>query len=313
VYDVSTIAILWFAGASAMAGLLNLIPKYLPRYGMAPQWARAVRPLVLVLTAVAFLVTWIFKADVNAQGGAYATGVLVLFTSAGTAVTLAARRAGQRKLFYAFATITVVFVYTTVDNVIERPDGLKIGACFIGAILAVSVASRMSRSFELRTTDVRLDDTAELFLRDCARRTIRLVANEPDARDRREYDEKLHQIRADHDLPDETDVIFVEVTVADPSDFESRLDVRGVVMHRTHRVLTVQSSSVPNGLASLLLHVRDLTGVIPHIYFEWTEGNPAANFARFLLFGVGEVAPVTREVLRRVEPRPYRRPHVHVS
>jgi hypothetical protein len=313
VYDVSTIAILWFAGASAMAGMLNLIPKYLPRYGMAPQWSRAVRPLVLVLTSVAFLVTWIFDADVNAQGGAYATGVLVLFTSAGAAVTLAARRAGQRRLSWAFAVITLVFVYTTVDNVIERPDGVKIGACFIGAILTVSLASRLSRSFELRTTDVRLDGTAELFLRDCARRTIRLVANEPDSRDRMEYDDKLRQIRDDQDLPDDGDVVFVEVTVTDPSDFESRLDVRGKVMHGHHRVLSVTASSVPNALAALLLHVRDTTGAIPHIYFEWTEGNPAANFARFLLFGVGEVAPVTREVLRRAEPRRHRRPHVHVG
>ncbi len=313
VYDVSTIAILWFAGASAMAGLLNLIPKYLPRYGMAPSWARAVRPLVLLLTALAFLVTWIFDANVNAQGGAYATGVLVLFSSAGAAVTLAARRAGQRRLSVAFAVITLVFVYTTVDNVIERPDGVKIGSCFIAGILVVSLASRLSRSFELRTTEVRLDATAEMFLRDCARRTIRLVANEPDARDLREYDDKLMQIRADHDLTDDTDVIFVEVTIGDPSDFESVLDVHGEVMHHHHRVLRVSSSSVPNALAALLLHVRDLTGATPHVYFEWTEGNPAANLLRFLLFGAGEVAPVTREVLRRAEPRRARRPHVHVS
>jgi hypothetical protein len=296
-----------------MAGMLNLIPRYLPRYGMAPTWARAVRPLVLVLTSTAFLITWLFDADVNAQGGAYATGVLVLFTSAGTAVTLAARRAGQRKLTAAFTVITAVFLYTTVDNIIERPDGVKIGACFIAAILTVSLASRLRRVFELRVTDVQLDETASLFIRDCARRTIRLVANEPDQRDMLEYAEKIKQIRHDNDLPDNPDIIFVEVTVTDPSDFETQLDVHGHVLHEHYRVLTLESSSVPNALAALLLHVRDTAGVTPHVYFEWTEGNPVPNFLRFLLFGVGEVAPVTREVLRRAEPDRHRRPHVHVG
>ena len=312
-YDLSTIAILWFAGASAMAGMLNLIPRYLPRYGMAPSWSRAVRPLVLVLTGAAFLITWIFHADVNAQGGAYATGVLVLFTSGGVAVTLAARKARQRRLMPAYAAITAVFAYTTVDNVIERPDGVKIGACFIAAILLVSIFSRLNRAFELRTTDVALDPTAQMFLRDCARRSLRLVANEPGARDQREYAQKLNQMRADNDLPDVSDILFIEVTVTDPSDFEKHLDVHGEVVHGAYRVLTVESSSVPNALAAVLLAARDQVKVLPHIYFEWTEGNPARKFLQFLLFGVGEVAPVTREVLRRAAPNRKRRPRVHVG
>jgi hypothetical protein len=311
-YDAATVAILWFAGASAMAGMLNLLPRYLPRYGMAPDWARAVRPMVLVLTAVAFLVTWVFDADVDAQGGAYATGVLALITSAAIAVTLAARRAGQRRLTFAFGVIAAIFIYATGVNVVERPDGVTIAAIFITGMIVVSVVSRLGRSLELRVTEVRLDLKAELFVRDCARRKIRLVANEPDNRDPAEYREKLWQVRNDHDLPDE-DIVFVEVTVSDPSEFETTLDVHGEIMNERYRVLTLQSPTVPNALAALLLHVRDETGKVPHIYFEWTEGNPLANLLRFLFFGVGEVAPVTREVLREAEPHRNRRPRVHVG
>ena len=313
VYDLSTIAILWFAGASAMAGLLNLVPRYLPRFGMAPGWARAVRPMVLVFTGTAFLITWIFNADVDAQGGAYATGVLVLITSAATAVTLATRRRGQRRLTVAFGAITLIFSYTTIANVVERPDGVKIAACFIAGILIISLLSRLYRAFELRVTTVELNDTAQQFLRECGRRQIRLVANEPDRRDAREYSDKIAQIQADNDLPDDHDLIFVEVTVSDASDFETTLDVRGEVLHHRYRVLSVSGSAVASALASLLLHIRDTSGRRPHIYFEWTEGNPAANFLRYLIFGQGEVAPVTREMVRRAEPDRNRRPHVHAG
>ncbi|MFF3560985.1 amino acid transporter [Streptomyces sp. NPDC002574] len=313
VYDVSTICILWFAGASAMAGLLNLMPRYLPRYGMAPHWARAVRPMVLVFTLVAFLVTWIFDADVDAQGGAYATGVLVLISSAAIAVTIAARKARQRGWTVGFAVISAVFLYTTVVNVFERPDGVKIGACFIAGIILISLLSRLARAFELRVTSVTLDDMAQRFVRDMSHRRIRFIANEPDRRDIAEYRDKIQQIRADNDIPAEDDFVFVEVTVLDPSEFESGLTVRGAVLHERYRVLTLESSSIPNALAALLLHVRDASGQRPHIYFEWTEGTPFANFLRFFLFGQGEVAPVTREVLREAEPDRNRRPRVHVG
>ncbi|MES4892667.1 amino acid transporter [Streptomyces sp. NPDC096012] len=313
VYDVSTIAILWFAGASAMAGLLNLMPRYLPRYGMAPHWARAVRPMVIVFTLVAFLVTWLFDANVDKQGGAYATGVLVLISSAAIAVTIAARKAGQRRWTVGFGAIAAVFLYTTVVNVIERPDGVKIGACFITGIMLVSLLSRLARAFELRVTSVTLDPMAERFIRDMASRKIRFIANQPGPRDQAEYREKVEQIRTDNDLPEQEDFVFAEVTVTDPSEFEASLTVRGEVLHGRYRVLTLESASIPNALAALLLHVRDVTGCIPHMYFEWTEGNPFANFLRFFLFGQGEVAPVTREVLREAEPNRARRPRVHVG
>ncbi|MET8010213.1 amino acid transporter [Streptomyces sp. NPDC005271] len=313
VYDASTITILWFAGASAMAGLLNLMPRYLPRYGMAPHWARAVRPMALVFILIAFLVTWLFKADVDAQGGAYATGVLVLITSAAIAVTIAARRARQRGWTIAFGIISVIFLYTTAVNVIERPDGVKIGACFIAGIMAVSLLSRVARAFELRVTSVTFDPMAERFIRDISHRRIRFIANKPEARDLAEYREKLHQIREDNDIPPDEDMIFIEVTVADPSEFESELHVHGEVVHGRYRVLTLQSATVANALAAVLLQVRDVSGQRPHIYFEWTEGNPLAHFLRFFLFGQGEVAPVTREVLREAEPDRDRRPHVHVG
>ncbi|MFH8839037.1 amino acid transporter [Streptomyces sp. NPDC017868] len=313
VYDIATIAILWFAGASAMAGLLNLMPRYLPKYGMAPHWARAVRPMVIVFTLVAFLVTWIFDADVDAQGGAYATGVLVLISSAAIAVTIAARKAGQKGWTIGFGVISVVFLYTTVVNVIERPDGVKIGACFIAGIILISLLSRLGRAFELRVTHIELDEMAERFIQDISRRTPRFIANEPGNRDAEEYRAKKDQIRADNDVPGAEDFVFIEVTVTDPSEFEAGLTVKGEVLHDRFRVLTVESSSIPNALAALLLHARDLTGVRPHIYFEWTEGNPFANFFRFFLLGRGEVAPTTREILREAEPDRERRPRVHVG
>jgi hypothetical protein len=190
---------------------------------------------------------------------------------------------------------------------------VKIGACFVLAIVTVSLLSRVQRVFELRATEIDFDAASQVFIRDCSRRTIRLVAIKTHDRAVDDYLDKIKRLRRDHDLPVDPDVIFVEVNVVDPSDFEGRLHVRGAVLHQRYRVMTVQAPSVSNALAALALRIRDDSGAIPHIYFEWTEGNPVQQFLRFLLFGLGEVAPVTREVLRRAEPDPLLRPHVHVG
>ncbi|GAA3248514.1 amino acid transporter [Nonomuraea helvata] len=310
-YDISTIAILWFAGASAMAGLINLVPRYLPRYGMAPEWTGAVRPLVIVFSLIGFGITVIFDADVDAQGGAYATGVLVLMLSAAVAVTLSAWKKRQQVATAGFALISAVLGYTLVDNVIERPDGVKIASFFIAAIIVTSLISRATRSTELRVTEVRLDGLAEEFVNDACGE-IHVIANEPNARDQAEYNDKLRETWQTHRLRSSEPVLFVEVTVPDASEFETELHVKGEERYG-HKILTIESSAVPNSLAALLLYLRERTGGVPHIYFHWTEGNPVVAMLRYLVFGGGDVPPLTREVLRQAEPDQERRPHVHVG
>ena len=312
VYDISTIAILWFAGASAMAGLLNLVPRYLPRYGMAPGWAKAVRPLVLVFTLIGFLITFLFNADVDAQGGAYATGVLVLMTSAAVAVTLSARRSKQRKRTVGFGIIAVVFIYTTIANIFERPEGIRIAAVFIAGIIVISLLSRVRRSFELHATHVHLDREALEFMSDVLDGPLAIISHEPLRLSAEAYREKLTSAIEVSHLPVDQQALFLEVIVDDSSDFETELEVRGVVRHG-YRILEVHGPVVPNTIASVLLHIRDVTGLMPHIYFRWTEGNPVTNLLRFLFLGEGEIAPVTREVLREAEPDVTRRPWVHVG
>jgi len=310
IYDLSTISILWFAGASAMAGLLNIVPRYLPRYGMAPRWARAARPLTLIYVAIAFAVTIIFKADVNAQGGAYATGVLVLMTSAAIAVTLSVWNKGWQR--WPFALIALVFAYTTVVNIIERPEGIKIASFFIGSIIAASFISRVWRTTELRVDKIEMDKAAQEFLDDIKHGEIRIIANRCQAGDGEEYRLKEKEQREDNHIPAEDPVLFLEVKIGDASEFSDSMCVQGVTVDG-YRILRAKSAAVPNAIAAFLLYLRDQTGKIPHAYFGWSEGNPMYYLLKYLLFGEGDTAPVTREVLRQAEPDPERRPSIHVS
>lgn len=308
-YDISTILILAFAGASAMAGLLNLIPRYLPRFGMAPEWARASRPLVLVFTGVAFLVTAAFHANVDAQGGAYATGVLVLITSGACAVTLSVWKSAMR---WPFLVIALIFVYTTLMNIHERPEGLKISCMFIASILLVSFVSRATRSTELRITGIHLTPTAAEIVRGAGDEPLRVIPRRPTPATLEELDHFEQKVRAVHGLPPHSKIVFLQVERTDASDFARSIAVQGEHLGH-HCILSARSPIVANSIAAILIHLENTTGKVPHIYFRWKEGNPVANIFRFLFLGEGDAAPLTHEVLRKAIPDVAHRPIVHVS
>ena len=306
-YDLSTILILGFAGASAMAGLLNLIPRYLPGFGMAPEWARASRPLVLVFLSVAFAVTRLFNANVDAQGGAYATGVLVLITSAACAVTIAARTVLSR---LALGVVSLIFIYTTLVNIYERPEGLKISCIFIFTMVFLSLVSRAFRSTELRIT-VELDAQAQALLAENANQVVRLIAWKPNntSRDREQAKMELRELHGP--APDES-IYFIEVKRGDTSEFTETIAIQGS-REGPNRVLRATSPAVANAIAALLIQVKKTTGCIPQAYFHWSDLDPIVNLLRFVFLGEGDTAPVTHEILRRAIKDPAQRPMVHVS
>ena len=242
---------------------------------------------MLIFTAISFLVTVLFKADVTSQGGAYATGVLVLMGSAALAVTLAARR--QQRSWIGYAVLALIFIYTTVVNIVERPEGMKIASCFIVddhrhlAGLARAALDRVARARRAAGRD-----RAALHSR-------RGLDSDPHHRQSsrhrlpEEYEHKLREASESHHLPGER-VLFLEVRPGDVSEFSGTLRVQGVDVGG-HHVLRCVSAAIPNAIAALLLYIRDETGRIPHAYFGWTEGNPIVYLLKFLAFGEGDTAP----------------------
>jgi hypothetical protein len=188
---------------------------------------------------------------------------------------------------------------------------VRIASFFIAAIVVTSIVSRASRATELRVEGVQLDATAQRLVDEEAAGDIRIIANEPNERDEREYREKEQEVRRANHIPDTDPVLFLEVTVVDSSESpDAPGDRRGAARLP---FLRVESATVGNTIAAVLLNIRDRTGQLPHVYFGWTEGNPVMHLVRYLVFGDGDVPPITREVLRKAERDRDRRPLVHVG
>ena len=315
IYDISTVIILSFAGASAMAGLLNLVPQYLPRYGMAPEWARVVRPLVLMFTAINLFVTVIFNADVEAQGGAYATGVLVLISSAcvATVIDRYRKNSGNRlvRVPWFYVLITGVFFYTTGANMVERPDGLKIASCFIVAVVVLSYWSRMRRSTELRFGKFEFVDIQSHFLWDSLKHLEFpvLVPHRPGSRD---LERKETSIRERHRIPPDVPIVFVEAELGDPSEFQHN-PLMEITQREDRFIISVKRcASVAHVIATIALELAR-TGTPPEVHFGWSNENPMAASISFVVFGEGNVPWMVRELIRKAEPDSAKRPKVFVG
>jgi len=322
VYDISTILILWFAGASAMAGLLNMVPRYLPRYGMAPEWAAAYRPLVLAFTAINLVVTWAFNADVSAQGGAYATGVLVLMTSAAIATLVDIGHKplptdgrgilGRRLTLAYFFLVCLVFIYTTIANMIERPDGIIIASIFIGCVLAISIFSRFWRAEELRLKEFRFaDDAARMLWTDiCLDGTFQVLV--PHRPGQRSLAEKEAEIRRKHRIPTGVPIVFLEVHYGDTSEFENA-PIIGVRQEGDFFVITAHDCvSVSHTIVQLAMEMTK-NGSPLDIVFGWSKGHRLRLALDFLLFGRGDVPNRVVDLLDDAIADPDRRPTVIVG
>ncbi|MFN0007157.1 MAG: hypothetical protein ACKVXR_04550 [Planctomycetota bacterium] len=302
-YDLLTIAILWFAGASAMAGLLTLIPRYLPRLGMAPEWTTHRRPLVLVLFLADVIVTWAFQADVEAQGGAYATGVLVLMLSAAFAVSIALWRDMRAapgilqkvpllsKSFY-FWIVTAVFAFTLVDNVIGRPDGVIIASAFVGAILLLGALSRLRRSTELRVSEIRLEDEESVRIwKEIVGKKVNLVPYRGTEAASRE--KKASELRRHYSI--RGPLAFLHVHQMDNrSEFLAPLTLR---VRRSNGDFVLEVSGAI-AIANTIAYVSELLDPVS-IFLGLTRQNLMGQAARYLIFGEGEVGLMVYKILLR--------------
>jgi hypothetical protein len=298
VYDFSTILILWFAGASAMAGLLNLIPRYLPRFGMAPRWVAYRRPLVIVLLATNILITLIFRASVEAQGGAYATGVLVLMLSAAAAVTIAHTKECElrnpKSLLIAgyFFVVTLIFIFTLFDNIIARTDGILIATAFIGVLLLAGAISRSARSTEMRISMVTFADqeSAELWQSITGKKVNLIPYHVSTAGCRAKIEEGMRKYYV-LDGP----LAFLHVHLQDNrSEFLATLRVH-VRRDGTHYVIGVSGAVA---VANAIAYLSELLDPIS-ILLSLTTKNLMKQSISYLFWGEGETALLAYTILVR--------------
>lgn len=301
IYDISTIMILWFAGGSAMAALLAILPRYLPRFGMAPKWVELRRPVVVMNTAICFIILIIFRASVHAQSGAYATGVLALILSAAVAVSIAFYkewRESKHKILkykcYYFSIVSAIFVYTLLDNIYARPDGLIIASVFFVFILFGSAFSRWVRALELRVEKMTFANAQSEELFNLIKKSkVDLV---PVSNTAPEFlANKETKIKSYYKM--DNPLVFLEIKLCDDrSDFISPLEISITSLansKKTNYLIEVSGAvAIPNTVAYICEQLHPNS-----VCLGLARKNAMEQALSYILFGEGEIGILTYKVL----------------
>jgi hypothetical protein len=302
VYDVLTITILWFAGASAMAALLSLIPRYFPRFGMAPQWIALPRLLVAILTAISLLIIYLFNASVTHQASAYATGVLALILSAAVAVFLSLRKERkdvrpqqQRGHLYKtiyFGLVTAVFIFVFIDNIVGRPEGILIASIFFAVIVVTSSISRWWRTSELRVTSHEfVDEKSQELFESLRGKKIDLVPIQPGNLDWfRHKEDKIKRY-----YKETRQFAFISVRLRDDrSEFMAPLTIKVAPIDGSNsfHIKVSGAVAIPNTVAYISEQLDPVS-----IYLGLARKNPMEQAISYVFFGEGEIGMLTYKVL----------------
>ena len=259
---------------------------------MAPRWAALSRPLVLALFVVNVVVTLVFDADVEAQSGAYATGVLVLILSAAFAATLALRRERRWGMAIYSGFLSLVFAYTLADNCIERPDGLIIGSIFTILLIVLSGISRSVRSVEIRILEGFFVDVESWRiapeLRGKKVHLVPLKSSSPEARREKRAELARHyNVRGPF--------LFLHVNLLDNrSEFQAPLEVALQKEGEDYVAEVYGAIAIANTIAYISEAIDPIS-----IFLGLTRRSLTAQALRFLLFGEGETGLMVYTVLLR--------------
>lgn len=314
VYDLTAIFLLCLAGMSVMAGLQAFLPQFLLRYGMQLKWAHTWGVLFMLFAGINLAVTLWFRASVDAQRGAYATGVLVLIANACAVSAIDRWRRGGFWLFrvpWLFGPVALFFTGLTVAFLVQNPSGLPIAACFTAIIFVTAVVSRAVRVRELRTIGFEFIDEKSKQLWD-ELKYLDFPVLVPHRPGRNERADREVSIRREHQLAPDVTIVFMEIHVEDASDFFQDLRVEVFREDNRHVIKVSRCVSVAHAIASVALEMSRCSKP-PALHFGWPDMSLLEASWSYLVFGAGNIPWRVRELLHREAPDPEHLPRVIVG